>query len=68
MADGTAARATAAADEFEHFADLASALDPDQRQVLADVLTAVQHLAHGDQACLDQLLEDVPALLRAARA
>ncbi len=65
MADGTAAGARAAADEFETFADLAGALAPAQRQALARVLTAAQLLdARGDQAGLDQLLEDVPTLLR----
>ena len=68
MADGTAAGARAAADEFETFAGLAGALAPAQRQVLAGVLTAAQLLdAHADQAGLDQLFCDAPTLIRAAR-
>jgi hypothetical protein len=46
----------------------AGALDPGQRQVLAGILTAAQFLnAHGDQAGLDQLLEDAPDLLKNGR-
>ncbi len=68
MPDGSTMRTAPPAEELERFAVLAGALDPGQHKVLAGLLEAAQLLdAHGDQAGIDQLLEDAPTLLRAIK-
>ncbi len=69
MSHATAIRAVSTADAPDSLADLAGRMDPAQRQVLAEIITAVVRLeACGDQPGVDKLLDDASALLKAARA
>jgi len=65
MARGATPGPAEEAEEFERFMVLASRLNPDQLQVLTALIEAACAFeANGDEAGLEQLLSNGPALLR----